>query len=59
MREKSYKCLICSDKFPRKECVEIKYRYGSGKGQIGTTHMCTQCSNTNLEEGDETYDESV
>jgi DNA-directed RNA polymerase subunit RPC12/RpoP len=58
-REEMYVCLICANKFLRKDCVEIKYRYGSGEGHIGTAYMCSECSNTNIEDEDHEDVESI
>lgn len=53
-------CLICRSMHPRKDVTEIKYRYGTGEGKIGTAFMCSACdAQYNAKEDDEDYGESI
>lgn len=59
-KEVLHKCFICGDKSLRKDCVEVKYRYGSGSGLIGSAYMCNKCnSEYNADKEDDDYVEPI
>ena len=59
-KEVLHNCFICGDKSLRKDCVEVKYRYGSGSGQIGSAYMCNKCNTKyNGDKEDDDYVEPI
>ena len=54
------KCFICEIGYLKKDMVEIKYRYGGGKGSIGVAYMCNKCDDKyTVKAEDEDYAESL
>lgn len=58
-KNKKTPCLICEKKYQKKDMVEIKYRYGGGKGTIGTAYMCNTCNDKYSNQEEEDYVEAV
>jgi O-acetyl-ADP-ribose deacetylase (regulator of RNase III) len=59
-KTKKFECFACTGEYLREDCVEIAYRYGSGKGTIGKAYLCKHCEKKyGVKDEDEDYVESI